>query len=1355
MKEILEQLTTLIHRRGKERMWKRIALVLSTLIIFCTMYVLIVPALTLSTNARGSVIQEKSSALQNNSEPAISSSTISKTSSVKNELVENVPTYGQDVKSTTASQTKQKTASLDGNKIKIASQPVEEDSHTIANLAYTFANITYADFSSFLTDFSYDQANFDNATQSLNVLDLKLTYHIFQSALVKEKNYHLSLPDDSTIGKDIELGKVYTGRDGNGIAAFTYAFHKDESGKYEVLISFLDSYVSTIAEGADSKGFLTYDAIFGTDYKKSNGSYVIAYSDDMKVTINPDKVVTLYDLNVTKKAKVSYEGNQPYISYTVTIFSENGSPAAIDLSDILTANGISINAIDQVSVRKGSYTGGANNLQNLENISSENYAYKFDKATNKLDMTLQPLNSGGMDNNGRKVGQAYEVNYRYKLSDLSAGKIVRVDNKATATSDNGKKDGKKTSSGGTSVELKLNDISKSSQGYDPDTGMIKWSVTVNPDKNDIAGALLTDTLFDRASELTFSTTDGYTIEKDKTGKLTGIRFKAVDGKKNTQAYTITYKTKVDLSQIGWSDTTIKNTVTLDNDGNPKTVGDQTQASASQDVAGTGSLHKSQTGLTDTSDEKIKELSWQSDIKVPTSASLPAGTIFTDVLTSPWVQDATKHWYTTSQLQLLYRDLVKIFSADGFTLAARQNNWEAYTSYANLDAQGHFSDFKIILTKPYTGSDFSFTYHSMVDVAAGNQFKNMISSGTHTSSDDYHYQKNDKITKMDGNENDAASSIVSEDGIVTWKVKVMLSDDAKRMTIIDNLPENVDLVDLQYGQHWGQITAPISGNTIASGADGWGTYNIGLSGTKTSDGKITLNFTSKNDATLKQNIGNNNEFWLTFKTKYTKVPTVGQVTVGLNNIVSGMVNGSDYGSSSQKQTVTVGQIKKDVPSEKVISKSGQWDNDNRLASYSVDINPQSKILAGGADALTVTDTLSIYGTDITEELLQSSVKLLDSEGKQVDASKWSWRTTSTDNGFGSHTHTLALTIKNGTKYTLSYQYKVTKTDPATTNTYWAGNTAKIEGTSDASSGNTVAVNWQRTGTNSGIETERVFTINKVETNNFGVTLPNATFTVYEYNIGGDTKTDKVVTTYKTNGKGSFNILFSSGNFSNNKVYYVVETAAPNGYKLSDNPSLYYFYFKGKDGIKPFLPADIADLSEKSKTIYIENEKLKTATIKVDKKWLAADGTTTELVAAKITVNLLQVSTSKTTGAINETKIDSKIVTKADNWTTTFVNLPVTGVDSKGDTLSYMYKVIEEQLSGYQVSYSNMGGNGVVIPISSGDITVTNQVRKSYLLPKTGGKGINYILIIGTIMTVLSCLLLAVRSYKAYLKGGGLF
>lgn len=285
MKEILEQLTTLIHRRGKERMWKRIALVLSTLIIFCTMYVLIVPALTLSTNARGSVIQEKSSALQNNSEPAISSSTISKTSSVKNELVENVPTYGQDVKSTTASQTKQKTASLDGNKIKIASQPVEEDSHTIANLAYTFANITYADFSSFLTDFSYDQANFDNATQSLNVLDLKLTYHIFQSALVKEKNYHLSLPDDSTIGKDIELGKVYTGRDGNGIAAFTYAFHKDESGKYEVLISFLDSYVSTIAEGADSKGFLTYDAIFGTDYKKSNGSYVIAYSDDMKVTI--------------------------------------------------------------------------------------------------------------------------------------------------------------------------------------------------------------------------------------------------------------------------------------------------------------------------------------------------------------------------------------------------------------------------------------------------------------------------------------------------------------------------------------------------------------------------------------------------------------------------------------------------------------------------------------------------------------------------------------------------------------------------------------------------------------------------------------------------------------------------------------------------------------------------------------------------------------------------------------------------------------------------------------------------------------------------------------------------------------
>lgn len=1480
MKNLLDKLATLVQQRIKDKIWMKVRMMLSILVVFCTTYALILPALTLSTSTSDSIVQDKiqttkkteetssevlpevssveSQAEKKSGEKQVSSETetttqskstsekkpvekkandgtlagkqsvtvdskttvsatygvgtfsehvtlqvkaIHDTQSIDQKLstildktqqsVSDAKSYDISFMSATGDEvepTKEVSVSMSFEDGGIAGKPYaswklyhfkdgahqqveeltsqpdtkisENNTGDVTSLAfksdtfstYTVANVTYADFSSFLKAYTYNQANFDNATQALTVLDLSLTYHISQEALVNEKNYYLSLPADSAIGKDIELGKTYTGRDGNGVAALTYSFQKDASGNYYVLISFLDSYVSTIAKGADSKGFLTYDATFGTDYKKNDGSYVVEYSDDIRVTIEPEKIATLYDVNVAKKGQVSYDGDQPYLTYTVTVFSENGSPADISLTDILTANGLSIAVIDQVSVRKGTYTSDPSNLQNSEILPATTYSYKFDKAINKLEMTLPQLISGGLDHDGKKIGQAYDITYRYKVSGLSVGETVDVKNKATAVSDNGKTDGKKTGSGETKVKLKLNDITKTSQGYDPATGLVKWSVTVNPDKNDIAGALLTDTLFDSVSDLVLSPDNGYTIEKDNAGKITGIKFKAVEGNKNTQTYTITYKTKVDQSQIGWSGTTIKNNVTLDNDGNPKTTNDQTHASAEEKISGLGKLSKSQTGSSDTADEQIKEITWTSEVSLPSSGVLPSGITFVDILRDPYVQNAERHWYTLFQLQTLYSDLAKIFGTDGFTLSARQNSWGDYTAYADLDAKVHYTEYQITLTKDYTGPDFNFSYHSMINVTSGKQFKNTVNSGTHTSSYDYNYERNSRVTKMDGNANESASNTTSEYGTVTWQVRVKLPEDATTMTVVDDLPEAVSLVGLQYGQRWGQISANLSGNNITSGANGWGTFNIDLSGTVAADGKVTLNFTAQNGTTLRQNIGNNEEFWLTFTTKYTKVPTEGQTTVGLNNFVSVVVNHEDFGSDSQKQTVTVGKKKEETPSEKIISKSGQWDNDNRLLSYNVAINPEAKVLADGAEMLTVTDTLKIYGVDISEELVQSSVQLLDAQGKLVDPSEWSWKISSTDDGWGNHTHTLIVTIKNATKYTLSYQYKITKLDPSLTATYWPHNTVKIEGVSEGSGENTVAVNWQRTGTTSGIETEKGYTINKVEANNFGISLPNAIFTVYELDADNDNSNDKAVATYTTNAHGNFTILFSSGKFSYNKVYYAVETTSPSGYDIPDNPSRYYFYFKGTTGVPPYLPEGTVDLSERSKTSYVENEKVASATIKVDKKWLDADGIATDLVDASITVHLVQVSTSKKDSSVTETTIAKSVISKADLWTTTFDKLPVTGVDAQGNPVNYTYKVIEDPVSGYQTTYSNTGANGVTVPISSGEVSIINQAQKSYLLPKTGGRGIKTIMITGMMMAILAFVLLLIMGYKKCLKGG---
>lgn len=49
--------------------------------------------------------------------------------------------------------------------------------------------------------------------------------------------------------------------------------------------------------------------------------------------------------------------------------------------------------------------------------------------------------------------------------------------------------------------------------------------------------------------------------------------------------------------------------------------------------------------------------------------------------------------------------------------------------------------------------------------------------------------------MDGDENHATTKKTSTDGVVTWKVKVNLSDDAKTMTVTDNLPNGIHLTGL--------------------------------------------------------------------------------------------------------------------------------------------------------------------------------------------------------------------------------------------------------------------------------------------------------------------------------------------------------------------------------------------------------------------------------------------------------------------------------------------------------------------------------------------------------------------------------
>ncbi|WP_423216196.1 SpaA isopeptide-forming pilin-related protein [Streptococcus equinus] len=1251
---------------------------------------------------------------------------------------------------------------------------------------YTLAGVTYADFSGYLTGYTYDEKTVqkDLSTEELTV-SLKLTFNINQANLAKEKRYYLALPDDTSIGKDIKLETEYTGRDKNNVDAFKYQFKKDNN-KYYLLITFLDSYVANMGNGVQSNGYINYEAVFGLTHETSQSGYTVKFSDGITIEIPADKITKNYDLSTSKTGKVSYDGDTPYIDYTVTVDSKYGTPGKIDLADTLTAAGISIAAVDNVSITKSTYTGDSSNVTGTETVSA---SPKFDKSSKKWTLTLPQLTSGGTDSNGKLIGHFYTISYRYKMSGLSAGdkNQVKVDNTVNATSKDNQD--KREANSSTSVTLKLNDVKKTGEYKD---GKIKWTITVNSNGNNLYGAILKDDFLKKTQDLTISPDNkGYRIYYDKNGNVDYIKF---TGNPNRKSYTITYTT--DAKNSSWDKKDITNTVILDDDGNTDTKDDQTSDSETESVPGEGDLEKSFLGEEDTNDIDVKTLSWLTKIKMPSSGVLKKDTNFRDFLTDPYNQNSEVHWYTKAQLQDLYKNLVKIFGEGKFTLEARQKNWGGYVNYEDLDANTQYTEYQIILTADFkSDKDVTIQYQSTAKLNGGANldFWNKVTSENHSSQAKAHHTDNPNVVKMDGDENQATTQKTSNDGTVVWKIKVNLSDNAKNLKVTDRLPSGVHLKELVFGRHWSQTKATISDKSISAttGQYEWGATNMKVSGKISSNNVVTLNFSPTDGRTLKESIGGNNDFWLTFTTAYDNLPEAGKkVTATLTNTVSAVVDGKDYGSDSQTQIVTFGKDK-NTPSVKPITKTGSWDNTNRNLHYSLSINPNADDLVDGADKLTLTDVLNIYGTDISLALNHGSVKLYYADsGKEVPTSEWSWKVSSTDNGWGNLTSTLTIGLKDSTAYTLKYDYVVTKQNPNSDGAYWPKNSATLSGVSGSSTNITTSVAWAKIGTDAGIDTEKAYTINKVDSDNYGKGLAGAVFTVYKYDGDCDDSNDEVVGRYVSDENGHISIsktLLESGtcyqvyvpfwgwvtvgwsdareNFEDNQMYYFKETSAPAGYELPENPDRYYFYYAPDlcdtydEYYKKIYGA--VNLAKTNGTAFVENKKIKQANLTVKKEWLRADGSKTEHSDGSITYDLIQVATDSQGDSTETVYKSGETLTHDDDWTRTYKGLPVSGKNAAGNEVDYKYYVRETPVSGYDTSYSN----GETTPDNhkpsimatdseDGQITIKNKVQKQkqYNLPETGGSGVKMHYVLGAALVLLTTGLIILKAYKTYQAGG---
>lgn len=1112
-----------------------------------------------------------------------------------------------------------------------------------------------------------------DASKDIYTSDLKIEFSFNKKDIDCSKIYVYQYPE-GIIVPDSLVNQMKDLYDNEGVKAGTYQFVKNEDGTYSVQIKFDGSYVQNAGETIS--GYVEFSGEIDASKVDENGNIVVG-GDDLQLIIPSNKITypsdetNCYDIDVSKNGSYVVDGNK--LVYTVYVRTYKGTPDPIHFTDTITANGLTLGT-PTVTVEKGyRYYSSENAYYDGDTFETVSVNHTYDE-NGKIEMSLSGLIQEIVTQNNQELTKIgfYKVIYTYDITGMDVTEISPK-NKVTVSAEDGGKGQTVTDEAETTVNINKNHSMSKSGWYDSSTGKIKWTITINENGANIAGSELTDTMLEKISaenDITISPSDdeGYEVEKDSDGKITGIKFKAIgENGVNTNKYTITYYTEVESS---WDDQKITNNAIFDPTPSEESSGDEITGEASVNVVG-GSVEKSMDGAAISEDGKTAIVTWTVTLTVPESG-LPVGTVIEDDVTkNQWGNvNSYSQWMTRSQVtawacNLYWKDSngemnggTNTYTVPGTSvtfLASDGNryNYEQINENPNgFDDSLTFTIFTITLDqelKPPAGStQLYFTYKTTVDLeSAGigsNTYSNSVKVGDKSAGAEYVYHKAG-VRKTDGN-NQTGTTSTSSDGIVTWKIVATMDDkDRKELTLIDKLPDGVTLEKLQL-TGWGNLNMEltIDENGTISGTDSTNQYNV--------NGEYTNNQVTLNITPYAENgtIQNNSEFTLTVT---CKVNDAENQTKTFTNNAEMKLDNAEIGSSEQTQewtyeTTTVGT--------QVVDKSGVWDNDNRRLNYSIVLNPEGKDLVEGTDVLTLIDELDYYPKatvynsspqhDVTVEvtLIQSSVKLYKAiqaaDGtwtKGEEIKDWSWTYGSKkaeyrDNIIDTLT---GSNIPDGVPLILEYAYAVHSSAEEKDNfSFSANNTAKLEGTSYQDSAGSNQEQWKEQSSSAGITTEKSFTLYKVEAGNYKNNLEGAVFSVYEYDSANDKYKESEVTTYTTDSKGMLQIKWDNSKFQYNMLYKVVETQPPTGYKLPDTVKEYYFYFSSETDTTNTLPSDLpntaVDLSKSSHTVYAENVKNSTE-ITVEKKWKDKDGNSVEHNSGEITVQLYQKSSTTLPGS----------------------------------------------------------------------------------------------------------------------------
>lgn len=1141
------------------------------------------------------------------------------------------------------------------------------------------------------------------------------------------------------------------------------------------------TYNEDFADGKAFDGDFEFQASASSDssmegkeinFGGTNGSVTIKKEDlthDLSLSKNVQK-----DENGKELIKYDSKTKKLDIAYEVVAKTTNGTGTTVDLTDFFDTASASLGKFqeDTVTLIKVAADG-------TETDVTETYKAQLTVNNSELKYSALP-----------KLEASEQYVLRYHAT-------IPVKDDYTYQSINNVKaefDGKDSY---TSKEVKNTEPRLTKSGnYDANSRIITWTIQINnPFGEDLRGKTFKDLL-----PAGLEVVDKVIIQREHWSQdinpvsaadfiKDGYSYTFPADKSETATfYRIFLQTKIpNGTAVG---TTFKNEATFDGSG------------ASGDVTVTDRssyLNKSLYKAEDLETGKKKQLTWQTSVSIPTGWNeITLTDTIHDAEVNGTEQDGT-HYAVLSELKDEIKNnlhLTLFNSTETVTMANASEHDVTFTvTYydennavvTNDDA--HVTKFSITAkladgkTLDATSMELS-NYHTVADISNAGieepwRFVNTAASGGKTTDASYTYKKpkEAKLEKLVYNENnfDNAGSKISEldydknNGKIYYELTIptsLTSKDpltTKDLEITDTLPAGVtfDISSVTVGANEYKADGSVNhqawfANTIY-GSGGRSNYDI--SATKNFSASKTHIGATDTDRTITFTINsgyNVSDKPQVFYIRYS-VSVAEDASWDDLRTENKYRNSAEWNGDKAETKTTVKRSYEKLYKTGTAVEEGDDDTGKKLATkkinYSVVINPTGAKLLTTSNTLTLTDTLSFEPSDNTSaDLDLSSIHLygvtLDTTTGNLVADHTNEighdRFTAT---YDSPNHTMTVTVPDELACVLEYTYQISY--PSSTEVT-VKNHANLSGLVEKWV-DTHVVNYDSSAT---VRFSK-FDLNKVDSNDYLVTLPGATFQLAKWNKTTGTFEEVCKLTTDNSGQIHFSLATaeshdtSSAQLLCSTLYRIVETKQPDGYALSQSP-IYLLWgaqpnttaddaFKAATGgttwvndpdyYRGFGSGNVTYLARgESSAVYVPNT---ANSITVAKHWLDTDGKT-ELTPNKVnstytaTVELrrksYQYGSQKSDDLVKTVTLDN-----SNNWSYSWNNLPLT--DPADSSITYKYYVKETACSGtFKYDLNNTG-------ITGGTILLYNQVPEdaNYELPSTGGTGtLPYTAVGGTMM-----------------------